>query len=140
MKLSNLFMIIMIAAVSFLSGCKDEAPALVANVNYVPVTSTGDVGGDIGGNGGSTSKSYSWQNSLSTADYNMDITAVKGGKMQTIIKDAAGNIVLDHTLESGVTPDSKSGVTATGTAGAWTVTIILTSFNGSGSFSMSQGT
>jgi hypothetical protein len=130
----------MVAAVTFLSSCsKDEAPALVANVNYVPVTATGDVDGDFGGNGGSTSKSYTWQNSLPTADYNMDITATKGGKMQTIIKDAAGKTVLDHTIEAGVTPDSKSGVTSSVTAGAWTVTITLTNFNGSGSFSMSQG-
>jgi hypothetical protein len=32
-----------------------------------------------------------------------------------------------------------SGVTAAGVKGNWTVTITLTSFNGSGSFSLSEG-
>lgn len=130
----------MIAAVAFLSSCKDDAPAPVAIVNYKPsTTSVGDVDGDVGGTGGSTSKSYTWQNSRSTAEYSMDITSTKGGKMQMVIKDAIGNTVLNHILEAGVTPDSKSGVTASGTAGTWTVTVTLTNFNGDGSFSLSQG-
>lgn len=138
MKLLNLLFILL--SVVFLSSCnKEEDPTLVAYVNYVPQTTTGDVDGDFGGDGGSTSKSYTWQNSLQKADYNMDITASQGGKMQTIIKDAEGKVVLDHTLQGGATTDSKSGVTSSGAAGAWTVTITLTNFNGSGSFSMSQG-
>lgn len=139
MKLSNIFMIMMIAAVAFLSSCKDDAPVPVATINYKPVTATNSVDGDVTGTGGSATKTYTWQNSRATAEYNMDITSVKGGKMQVVIKDANGNTVLDHALEAGVTPDSKSGVSATGTAGDWTITVTLTNFSGDGSFSISQG-
>ena len=142
MKTSNIFILLMIAAVTFLSSCGDDAPAPapVANVTFTPSsTSVGDVGGDVGGNGGTTTKSYNWQNNSSTAEVNMDLTSSKGGSMQMIVKDAANNTVLDRTLTMGTTPDSFSGVTATGTPGAWTVTINLSSFNGDGSFSISQG-
>ena len=130
------------AAVAFLASCKDDAPAPapVATVTYTPsTTSVGDVGGDVVGNGGSTTKEYSWQNNSTTADVNMDLTSSKGGSMQMVIKDASNSVVLDRTLTKGTTPDSFSGVTATGTAGAWTVTVTLSNFNGDGSFSLSQG-
>lgn len=136
---SSVLLLLLIAFVGFFTSCKDDAPAPVAAITYTP-TATNSVDGDVTGNGGSATKTYTWQNSRATAEYNMDITSTKGGKMQVNIKDAAGNTVLDHTLEAGVTPDSKSGVTATGTEGAWTVTVTLTNFNGDGSFSLSQGT
>lgn len=138
MKLANIFMIMMIAAVAFLSSCEDDAPAPAASVTYTP-TATNSVDGDIGGNGGSTSKTYTWQNALDKAEYNMDITASKGGSFQLLIKDANGQLVLDKTLVAGGIEDSKSGSTSTGTPGAWSVTVILTNFNGDGSFSLSQG-
>lgn len=139
MKLSNLFMIMMIAAVAFLSSCEDDAPAPVANVTYTPAAVAGNVDGDVVGNGGSTSKTYTWQNALDKAEYNMDITAVNGGSFQLLIKDANGQLVLDKTLVAGGIEDSKSGSTSTGTPGEWTVTVVLTNFNGDGSFSLSQG-
>ena len=141
MKLSNIFMILMVAAVAFLSSCKDDAPAPpVATVTYTPsTTSVGNVDGDVVGNGGSTTKTYTWQNSQTTAEVNMDLTSSKGCSMQMVIKDASNSTVLDRTLTIGTTPDSFSGVTATGTAGAWTVTVTLTNFIGDGSFSLSQG-
>lgn len=142
MKLSNLFMIMLVACVAFFSSCEEDAPAPapVATVTYKPSTiSAGDVDGDVVGTGGSTSKSYTWQNASDKAEYNMDITATKGGSFQLIIKDANGQLVLDKTLDAGSLEDSKSGSTSTGAPGAWSVTVILTNFNGDGSFSLSQG-
>lgn len=56
-----------------------------------------------------------------------------------IIRDADENTVLDRSLSGNKEPDSFSGVTSSGTAGTWSVTIILTEFNGDGSFSLSEG-
>jgi len=99
----------------------------------------GDIGGDFIGNGGDNSKTFNWQNSLSTADYNADITSSSNGLFQMIVKDSEGTTVLDRSLDGSVEPDSYSGVTSNGVAGTWTVTINLTDFNGDGSFSLSEG-
>jgi len=99
----------------------------------------GDIDGDFTGNGGSGSRVFAWQNSLSTADYNADITATSEGQFKMTVKDANNNIVLDRSLRGGTEPDSFSGVTSNGAPGIWSVTITLTSFNGDGSFSLSEG-
>ena len=75
---------------------------------------TGDVDGDFTSDGGSATKTFLWQNPLSTADYNADITATTEGSFQMIVKDADGNIVLDRTLNGAVEPDSFSAVGDTG--------------------------
>ncbi|MGZ2369592.1 hypothetical protein ACXR6G_07380 [Ancylomarina sp. YFZ004] len=100
---------------------------------------TGDIGGDFTGNGGDNSQTFNWQNSLSTAEYNADITSSANGIFQMIVKDSEGTTVLDRSLNGSVEPDSYSGVTSEGVSGAWTVTINLTDFNGDGSFSLSEG-
>lgn len=116
--------------------CEDE-PELTASVT---INETGsDLGGDVIGNGGSTTESYTWTNNLSTVDYNMDITAAQEGSFQLQITDADGKVVLNQTLTSGVGDDSKSGVSQSGTAGAWTVQVTLSNFKGDGSFSISPG-
>lgn len=140
MKRFNLFMILMVAAVAFLSSCSDDAPAPSATVTYTPLTATNAVDGDVVGSGGSTTKSYTWNNSASTAEVNMDITTSQGGSMKMVILDADGNVVLDEVITSGSTDDSFSGVTSIGSPGAWTITVTMTSFSGDGSFSLSQGT
>ncbi|MBN3519772.1 hypothetical protein JYB62_07130 [Algoriphagus lutimaris] len=99
----------------------------------------GDIDGDFIGNGGSGKRTFLWQNSLNTADYNADITSSIGGFFEMEVKDADGKIVLNKSLQGGVEPDSFSGVTTSGTPGIWSVTITLTSFNGDGSFSLSEG-
>ena len=99
----------------------------------------GDVDGDFTGNGGSGERTFLWQNSLNTADYNADITSTSGGLFQMTVKDADGNVVLNKSLNGGTEPDSFSGVTSVGTSGIWSVTITLSSFNGDGSFSLSEG-
>lgn len=100
---------------------------------------TGDIDADFTGDGGSGSKTFTWQNSINTAEYNADITSTSGGSFVMVVKDADENIVLDKTLSGDVDPDSFSGVTSTGTIGIWSVTITLTSFDGDGSFSLSEG-
>lgn len=137
MKQTKVLMILLLAAVGIFSSCEDK-DAQMANASFATIAS-GDLDGDVTGNGGSASKDYTWNNSLSTADYNMDITATKSGSFQLLVKDANGKIVLDKTIIAGQGEDSKSGVTTAGEPGAWTVTVKLTDFNGDGSFSLSKG-
>ncbi len=98
-----------------------------------------DNGDDFTGDGGGITKTFNWQNSISTAEYNADITTTSDGSFKMVIKDADGTIVLDKTLSGAVEPDSFSGVTSSGTSGLWSVAITLNSFNGDGSFSISEG-
>lgn len=99
----------------------------------------GDIDASFTGNGGTATRSFIWNNNLRTADYNADITATSEGSFQMIVEDSEGMVVLDRTIEGGTEPDSFSGVTSQGASGIWTVTIRVTSFNGDGSFSMSEG-
>ncbi|NAY90538.1 hypothetical protein GTQ34_01290 [Muricauda sp. JGD-17] len=99
----------------------------------------GDVDASFTGNGGTTSRMFSWNNNLTTADYNADITATSQGTFNMVVLDADGNTVLDRSLNGVVEPDSFSGVTDAGTSGVWSVTITVSSFNGDGSFSLSGG-
>jgi hypothetical protein len=133
-RLIPLIAAIIFAGVIFTSCEEDELTASVS------VNETGDtMGGDVTGDGGSTTKSYTWNNSLATADYNMDITSAAGGSFNLTIKDSDGKTVLNETLTAGVGEDSKSGVTSAGAAGEWTVTVTLTNFIGDGSFSLTPG-
>lgn len=128
------FFLIVLASCS-----EDDEPTATIKVNPVNTT-TNAVDGDVTGNGGSASKTFTWANSRPTAEYNMDMTVSAGGSLQMIIKDAAGTVVLDYTLVKGQTPDSKSGVTASGVSGTWTIEIHAKNFNGNGSYDLSQGT
>lgn len=99
----------------------------------------GDVDASFTGNGGSATRMFSWNNNLTTADYNADITATTEGTFNMVVTDADANIVLNRSLNGAVEPDSFSGVTDAGTSGIWTVTITVESFSGDGSFSLSEG-
>ena len=99
----------------------------------------GDVDGDFTGNGGSATRTFLWMNNLTTADYNSDITASAEGTFNMLVLDADGNTVLNRSLDGASEPDSFSGVTDAGASGIWSVTISLSSFNGDGSFSLSEG-
>ena len=81
-----------------------------------------------------------WQNNLSRADYNDDITATPSGVFNIVVRDADNNIVLDRTLNGATETDSIDSVTLCDTSGIWSVSIILTNFNGDGSFSVIKGT
>lgn len=134
----SLYLFSLVTLVTFFSSCKKDEPSLTASVYVVPLTTSTDLDGDIAGDGGSTTKTLSWSNTRTTADYSMDLSSSQGS-FRMVIKDAAGTLILDNTLEKGKTADSKSGVTAAGTPGTWTVDIILSSFNGKGDFSLSEG-
>ncbi|NER15713.1 hypothetical protein [Spongiivirga citrea] len=116
---------------------------LTASPSDFTVGDTSDFNGDVDasftGNGGSATRVFSWNNNLVTADYNADITATSDGNFQMIVRDAEETIVLDRTIQGGAEPDSFSGVTSQGVSGIWTVTIVVTNFNGDGSFSLSEG-
>lgn len=134
-----------ICALAFLTSCNsdDDAFAQVTVNGTVIVTDVSDFNGDIDasytGNGGTLNRSFIWNNNLSTADYNADITATSPGNFQITVRDSEGTIVLDRTIQGGTEPDSIDGVTSSGASGIWTVTIQLTNFNGDGSFSLSEG-
>ncbi len=127
-----------ISTVFFLFSCSNDDDNSNANVTLTEGVN-GDIGGDFIGNGGNTSETFTWQNTLSTADYNADITASTTGLFQMIVKDSEGVTVLDRSLNGNVEPDSFSGVTSSGTFGMWTVTITVSNFNGDGSFTLSEG-
>ncbi|MET7027884.1 hypothetical protein [Sediminicola luteus] len=99
----------------------------------------GDIDASFTGNGGTASRIFSWNNNLTTADYNADITATSDGSFQMIVKDSEGTEVLNRSIQGGSEPDSFSGVTSAGVSGIWTVTITVTNFTGDGSFSLSEG-
>ncbi len=139
------YLFIALATFSFTS-CSDDDNAITAEVRVNGTVLfdngddyNGDVNGDFTGNGGTVTRSFTWQNNLTTADYNADITASTEGSFQVVVTDADGAIVLDRSLSGNSEPDSFSGVTSAGTSGTWTVTITLTSFIGDGSFSLSEG-
>lgn len=145
--LKNLFMMALtITFLTVVSCSKDDDPAPVAKVTVNGTVLfengddfTGDVGGDFTGNGGSITRTFLWQNSLNTAEYNADITATSEGVFQMEVKDADGNMVLDRSLSGASDPDSFSGVTSSGTSGIWSVIITINTFKGDGSFSLSEG-
>ena len=104
----------------------------------VDVTSReNDPGGDFYGTADSGTYSFAWVNSLATADVNFDITTPTGS-VQMIINDCDGVEVLNQTRSAGGN-DTFSGVTDRGTPGTWLVSLILTDFNGDGSYSLSPG-
>ena len=140
-------MLLTIVATTVFVGCSDDDDS--DTMAQVSVNGTvlfddgddfnGDVDGDFTGNGGSATRTFLWMNNLTTADYNSDITASAEGTFNMLVLDADGNTVLNRSLDGASEPDSFSGVTDAGTSGIWSVTISLDSFNGDGSFSLSEG-
>ncbi|WP_047550360.1 hypothetical protein [Psychroserpens sp. Hel_I_66] len=141
------FMLLTIVATTAFVGCSDDDDS--DTMAQVSVNGTvlfddgndfnGDVDGDFTGNGGSATRTFLWMNNLTTADYNADITASAEGTFNMLVLDADGNTVLNRSLDGASEPDSFSGVTDAGASGIWSVTISLSSFNGDGSFSLSEG-
>ncbi|MEW2922478.1 hypothetical protein AB1A65_13465 [Muricauda sp. ANG21] len=138
----------------FLTSCSNDDDDTFANVrvNGSLITTTqadfvigdrsdfnGDIDASFTGNGGSATRVFSWNNNLTTADYNADITSTSEGSFRIIVEDSEATVVLDRTIQGGAGPDSIDGVTSAGVSGIWTVTIIVTNFNGDGSFSLSEG-
>ena len=141
------FLKLSLVVMSFIAfvGCSkdDPAPTATIRVNNAVVANdddfVGDINGDFTGDGGSVTRTFNWQNALTTADYNADITATATGMFTMVVRDADVTVVLDRSLDGAVEPDSFSGVTSAGTSGNWSVTISVTNFNGDGSYSLSEG-
>jgi uncharacterized lipoprotein YehR (DUF1307 family) len=135
LKTLGSLLVILSLSLAIISCGDDDEPTASVSINET----ASDLGGDVTGDGGSTEQSYTWTNSLSTVDWNMDITSVSGGSFNLSIKDADGANVLNQTLTAGQGDDSRSGVSSSGTSGVWTISVTLTNFNGDGSFSISPG-
>ncbi|MDG1573405.1 hypothetical protein OZ410_13835 [Robiginitalea sp. M366] len=132
------------ALLLFLSCSNDEEAYARVTVNGTLLMEdvsdfNGDINASFTGNGGTATRSFVWNNNLSTADFNADITSTASGSFQMIVEDSQGMVVLDRTILGSNQEDTIGGVTAAGSAGLWTVTIIVTNFNGDGSFSLSEG-
>lgn len=112
---------------ALVSCSKDTDPIATINVH----TTTSNKSGDVSGNGGSTTKTFKFNNTSTTAGWDMDSNA-STGSFQMILKDAAGVTVVNKTLTS---TQSADGTSMAGIAGEWTATIILTNYNGSGDYS-----
>ena len=141
MKLQNfklLSLVGLLLLIFTISSCSSDDNDLNANIS-VNEGPSGDIGGDFTGNGGNATRTISWTNNLSTADYNADITAASNGTFQIVVADANGDVVLDATLNGNTEPDSIDGVTNSGEPGTWTVTIMINNFDGDGSYSLSEG-
>ena len=142
---TTIFTLLTIASITFVACNNDDDSSPTAQVRIGNVVFdngddfNGDIDGDFTGDGGSIMRTFDWQNSLNTADYNADITSTSDGMFRLEVFDADGNSVLNRTLSGGGDPDSFSGVTDSGSPGLWSVTITVTSFNGDGSFSLSEG-
>ena len=143
LKKLKIFLLLPLAFMAMSCSNDDDTYARVTVNGTLLVEDVSDFNGDIDasftGNGGTANRSFIWNNNLSTADYNADITATAAGSFQMIVEDSQGVVVLDRSLQGNSEPDSFSGVTASGTSGIWTVTIIVTDFSGDGSFSLSEG-
>lgn len=140
LKIATLVM----TALFFVSCDKEDDSTVTVTVNgTVLVGDRSDFNGDIDasftGIEGTDSRSFIWNNNLTTADYNADITATTVGTFQITVEDSEGSIVLNSTIDGGTEPDTIGGVTASGVSGIWTVTIQVTNFTGDGSFSLSEG-
>lgn len=135
MKFKSLVLAALVMTTVSFTSCEKDEPLASVSINE-----TGsDLGGDVTGDGGSVTESYLWNNTLATADWNMDITSTAGGSFNLTIEDSDGVIVLNQSLTAGQGDDSKSGVTSSGASGEWAITVTLTNFNGDGSFSISPG-
>lgn len=147
MKLTKLFLTVLtVAATTAFVGCSNDDEETMAQVSVNGTVLfdngddfNGDVDGDFTGNGGSVTRTFVWLNNVTTADYNADITSTTDGTFNMVVLDADGNTVLNRSLNGSVEPDSFSGVTDAGTSGVWSVTITVGSFDGDGSFSLSEG-
>ncbi len=151
--LKKISLLLVLPAMVFLNSCSKDDDAFVrVTVNGSQLTTSpsdftigdrsdfnGDIDASFTGKDGTATRVFSWNNNLSTADYNADITANSDGSFRMIVEDSEGVVVLDRSIQGGTEPDSIGGVTSTGASGIWTVTIEVTNFTGDGSFSMSEG-
>ena len=142
MRINSLVIAAAVSAIVGLNSCSDEYEdrEIITNTytGNIDVTSVGlDPAGDFTGTEDSGTFSFTWRNPQKRASANFDITT-NTGSVQMKVKDDAGTVVLNKTLTAGGN-DSYSGVSESGEAGTWIVELILTDFNGDGSYSLHPG-
>lgn len=128
MKVLSLFILVAIMTTALSSCDKDD---IFATIN---VHEPQNKSGDVRGNGGSETRTWSFENSSTTAGWDMAMDATSGS-FRLVIKDADGTTVVNNTLTAGSGPQDAGGTSSPGTAGTWIVTITLTNFDGSGDYS-----
>lgn len=140
------FLSLLVLGTLFITSCSKEKYIDFTDREITENTFTGNIevstgdddpDGDFTGNGDSGTFSFAWVNPQQKASANFDITT-NTGSVQMIINDAKGKKVLDETRSAGGN-DTYSGVSSEGEIGTWLVTIILTDFNGDGSYSIHPG-
>lgn len=100
---------------------------------YIELTGNVESIGDFTGNGDSGTFSFVWENTAEKASVNFDVTTAPGGSCQIILNDANGDEVFNKTRPDGGN-DTFSGQSEEGKKGKWLVTIVLTNFNGDGTY------
>lgn len=110
----------------------DKDDDLTATIN---VNSVNNSSGDVYGNGGTATKTWTFTNPNSRAGWDMTINDATSGSFNLILKDDEGTVMLDKTLSAGSGVKSADGTTEEGVPGEWTVTVTLTNFNGTGDYS-----
>lgn len=134
----SIFALLMVGTISCKKYRKYDNMEVVENTypGAVTVTSVGnDPAGDFTGTNDSGTYSFVWDNPNEKAQLNFDVTT-NSGSVQFIIRDARGNEVLNETRSAGGN-DTFSGMTSEGKKGNWLIEIVLTNFDGDGSFSIS---
>ena len=69
----------------------------------------------------------------------MDITAASGGRVDVVVRDAAGAQVASFGLGPSSPDDTLDGLSSEGTPGNWTLQISLSDFVGDGSLNLNSG-
>jgi hypothetical protein len=77
---------------------------------------------------------YSWENTGTQAVVDHS-TTTSVGSASVIIADASGTVVYSHGLVPSLNAD-----TASGTAGTWTITLVLTDYSGTLNFRVQKKT
>ncbi|MBD3637024.1 MAG: hypothetical protein HUJ25_06725 [Crocinitomicaceae bacterium] len=139
MKTRNkIYALLAVAGLFAMTSCNKVKDGEVITDTYsgnVNVTSTGtNPGGDFTGNGDNGVYAFGWENNMSKAEVNFDITTPTGS-LNFKLEDADDNEVLNKTRSAGG-DDTFSGVSSAGTPGVWIVTLTFTEFNGDGSYSL----
>ncbi len=116
---------------------KDDGSCTYPLIILIPTIniSANNTSGDLSGAGGTASKTVSFTNNNTTIGWDMAIDATSGS-FQLVVKDADGTTVIDNTLTAGSGAQDADGTSSSGTSGTWTTTISLTSFNGTGDYSL----
>lgn len=130
---------LLLTGLTTITSCKKyrkyDNKEVIENTYTGTIELTGNVEaiGDFTGNGDSGTFSFVWENTEKKASVNFDVTTAPGGSCQIILNDAKGKEVFNKTRPEGGN-DSFSGQSEEGKKGKWLVTIVMTNFDGDGTY------